>query len=381
MTQDSRIYLDNNSTTGLDPMVFKAMQYDLCSIPRNPSSIHSFGRDARNELTRAKRTIAESFKVMPDELLFSSGATESNNHLLRGFLKAVFPKTVITTKLEHISVYKLIQEYEESGGDVLYLETGENGCATPDSLQNALTPNTALIVLMAVNNETGVKTDYKKVAELAHLRQIPFVMDAVALLGKEPFEIVPGVAAASFSGHKLHAPKGVGITYLNSQYELPPLIAGGGQQMGMRSGTYNLSGIIGFSKAIELLDNVLFHSKNEMEKLRDYFEQSLLEKLSDVVINGDKNPRICNTSNIAFLGLDGESLLMNLDLKGLAASHGSACSSGSLAPSRILSEMGYSKKRVESSIRFSLSRFTTSAEIDHALSIIVDVVCKMRSIL
>jgi len=378
MTKDERIYLDNNSSTPLDPLVFEAMLFDLCQIPRNPSSIHSFGREARNELTKARRAIADVIKVSPDELIFSSGATESNNFLLKGFLKNIFPKQVITTKLEHSSIFKLIEKYRMEGGAVHYLPVGEYGAPLIEDIQEALEVDTGLIVLMAVNNETGVKTNYQEIAKLAYASGVPYIIDGVALLGKEPFEMCAGISAITFSGHKLHAPKGIGFTYLSSEYDLPSLIEGGGQEHGARAGTHNLSGILGLSKAIEILPGLLPDKTLYMEKLRTFFETSLLDQLQDIKINGT-GERICNTSNIAFLGLDGESLLMNLDLNKVAASHGSACSSGSLAPSRILMEMGYSKERVGASLRFSISRMTTQKEIERAISIIVDVVKKMRA--
>ncbi|MCH9632583.1 MAG: Cysteine desulfurase NifS [Chlamydiae bacterium] len=379
MALDSRIYLDNNSTTVLDPEVLDAMQFDLCNVPRNPSCIHSFGRDARNELIRAKRVIADAFEVSSEEIYFSSGATESNNFLLKGFLKKIFPKTVITTKLEHSSIFRIVEEYQKNGGDVCFLPVDKVGAPKLDDLKKVIGKQTGLLTLMAVNNETGVKTDYESFAQLAKEHNVPFVIDGVALLGKEPFKVVDGISAVSFSGHKLHAPKGIGITYLSDEFDLDPLIIGGNQQNSMRAGTHNLSGILGFSKAIELLQSILPHETLKMQKMRDRFEKTLQEKLENVLINGEGN-RICNTSSIAFLGCDGESLLMSLDMQGVAASHGSACSSGSLAPSRILSAMGYPKERVESSIRFSISRFTTDSEIDRAIAIIVDVVKQMRNL-
>ncbi len=379
LAKDNRIYLDNNSTTAIDPLVLQAMQFDLCSIPRNPSSVHSFGREARNELTRAKRAIADSFGVSSEEIYFSSGATESNNFLLKGFFKRIFPKTVITTEIEHSSIYKLVQEYQKAGGKVIFLPVDETGAPKVSDLQNALGKESGLMTFMAINNETGVKTDYSTFADLAYQSQVPFVVDGVALLGKEPFKMHQGISAMSFSGHKLHAPKGIGLTYLSEDYALDPLIAGGGQQKGMRAGTQNLAGILGLSKAVEILSNLLPDKTTYMETLRDHFEKILHDHLEDICINGSAK-RICNTSNIAFLGCDGESLAMNLDMHGVAASYGSACSSGSLASSRILKSMGLPKERVESSIRFSVSRFTTTEEIERAASIIIDVVKQMRSL-
>lgn len=379
LEKDSRIYLDNNSTTAIDPRVLQAMQFDLCSIPRNPSSVHSFGREALNELIRAKRAIADSFQVSSEELYFSSGATESNNFLLKGFFKRIFPKTVITSAIEHSSVFKIIQEYQKAGGNVVFLPVDERGAPSVSDLQNALEKECGLMTFMAVNNETGVKTDYAAFAQLAYQHRVPFIVDGVALLGKEPFKMLKGISAMSFSGHKFHAPKGIGLTYLSEDYELEPLIAGGGQQKGMRAGTQNLAGILGLSKAIEILAEVLPDSTELMAAHRDHFEKILHDQLCDIFINGSAE-RICNTSNIAFLGCDGESLLMNLDMHGVAASHGSACSSGALAPSRILTSMGLSKERVESSIRFALSRFTTKEEVERAALIIIDVVKQMRAL-
>lgn len=378
MDKNSRIYLDNNATTALDPLVYEAMQFDFGPIPYNPSAIHSFGRDGRNELTKARRIISASLNIDPQELIFSSGGSESNNFLLHGFFKQIFPKKVISSRIEHSSIYKNIENYAKAGGVVEYLPIGEQGMPMPQDLLQAITSDTGLIVIMAVNNETGVKTDLKAFADIAYKHRVPLIVDGVSLLGKEPFALFEGIAAMSFSAHKLHGPKGIGLTYLNQEYDLAPLILGGGQENGHRAGTHNLAGILGFAKAIELLDHLLPEATIQMQKKRDYFEQKLFQELKDVMINGSAE-RICNTSNLAFLGLDGESLLMNLDLKGVAASHGSACSSGSLAPSRTLLQMGLSKERVTSSIRFSLSRMTSWQEIDQALSIIIDIVKKMRS--
>lgn len=374
----NRIYLDNNATTALDPKVFEAMCFDLCQIPRNPSSVHSFGQEARNELTRARRVIADSLGVEPEELLFSSGGSESNNYLLKGFFELIFPKQVITTRLEHSSILKNVEAYKLRGGSVQYLPVNQHGAPRIEDLRDAISEKTGLIVLMAVNNETGVKTDLQAFAKLAEEKNIPFIVDGVALMGKEPFKIFPGITAMSFSAHKFHGPKGVGITYLKSDYELPSMILGGGQEEGKRAGTHNLGGILGLSKAIELLDDHLPQETHRMENLRAKFESELQSRLEGVHVNGE-GPRICNTSCLAFDGVDGESLMMNLDLQGIACSHGSACSSGSLKPSRVLSEMGLDPKRIHSSLRFALSRMTTEEEINRAVDIIEKTVKEMRA--
>lgn len=374
---DTRIYLDNNATTGIDPQVLEAMLFDLCQMPRNPSSVHSFGQEARNELTKARRIVADILNVLPEELVFTSGGTESNNTLLQGFFKKIFPKEIITTKIEHNCVYKNILKYQESGGKVTFLDPGVHGTVKPEDLEKAITPETGLIVLMAVNNETGVKLDIEAVGEIAYRNKIPFISDGVALLGKEPFKVPQGVSAMSFSGHKLHGPKGIGLTYLSQDYEIEPLIIGGKQENESRAGTHNLSGILGFSKAIELLESLLPKMTSHMQKMRDLFEKSLIEKLDFVKVNGE-GERICNTSNLAFTGLDGESLMITLDMQGIACSHGSACQTGSLTPSRILSEMGYKKDRLNSSLRFAVSRNTTQQEILRAVDIITQVATQMK---
>lgn len=375
--EDQRIYLDNNATTALDREVFEAMCFDLSQIPRNPSSVHSFGQEARNALSRARRLIAASLGVDPEEILFSSGGSESNNHLLQGFFKKIFPKKVVSTRLEHSSILKNVLKYEESGGKVVFLPVDEQGAPRLSDLEKELGLQTGLIVVMAVNNETGVKTDLEGFAKVAKEHRVPLIVDGVALLGKEPFKVIDGIAAMSFSGHKLHGPKGVGFTYLSSQYDLEPLILGGGQEEGNRAGTHNLAGILGMAKAIEILNHYLPQESERIESLRNHFEAELQKRLNNIQING-LGKRICNTSSLAFEGVDGESLLMNLDLKGIACSHGSACSSGSIAPSRVLTEMGLGHDRVSSSLRFSLSRMTTKEEIDRAIDLIVEVVNKMK---
>ncbi len=376
---DKRIYLDNNATTALDPFVLRAMHFDLCAVPRNPSSIHSFGREARNELIKARRTVASALGVSPEEIFFSSGGSESNNFLTKGFLREIFPGEVITTRFEHSTILKNVEEYAAKGGKVTYLTPGPRGAPLFEEVEKAIGPDTALLIFMAVNNETGVETDWERLAALASVRRIPFIVDGVALLGKKRFTVPKGVTAMSFSGHKLHAPKGIGVTYLSSSGRISPLIIGGGQESGLRAGTHNLAGIIGMAKAVELLEDCLPFGEANMERLRNLFEGRLQSELQNVLINGE-GKRICNTSNLAFTGIDGEALMMALDMNGLAASHGSACSSGSLSPSKVLGYMGYSKDRVASSLRFSLCRHTTEEEIERAVDLIVRIVRSMPSL-
>ncbi len=326
-------------------------------------------------MTRARRSIAEYFNVKPAELIFTSSGTEAANMVLKGV-----QGHLITTSLEHSAIYATAKHLFEEEQDVTFLSAGARGSVAANQVKSAIKPETKLIAIMAANNETGVKSDIEDIARVAEEEGIPLFVDAVALVGKEPFEIPSGVSALCFSGHKFHGPKGIGGLLLRSSFKIPPLISGGHQEHNLRAGTENVAGILALEEAFAILREEMPEASCLMEELRDDFERQIKERLSDVIINGT-GPRVCNTSNLSFPGLDGESLLMNFDLAGLAASHGAACSSGSLEPSRVLLNMGLPKERARSSIRFSLSRFTTREEINRAVEIIVRVAGEMRSCL
>ncbi len=368
----NRIYLDNNATTALDPLVLEAMQPDLTSIPANPSSIHHFGKEARKRLAKAHHTLADYFNVKPHELIFTSGGTEAINMVLKGFFFLYPQEHIITTALEHSAVFEVIKLFEQRGAQVTYLKTGERGAATPEQVREAIQSDTKMIVLSAANSETGVKTDIEGIAKIAEERGIFYFVDGVALLGKESFTITGGVSAMAFSGHKLHAPKGSGLAFVRSPHKLVPLLHGGGQENNMRCGTENLASIVGIAKAIDLLSEKLPNATTHMKTLRDTFETELKKIAPTIRVNGT-GPRLPNTSNISFPGVNGEELLINLDLQGIATSHGSACASGAHEPSRVLIDMGYPKKRVASAIRFSLSRHTTLQEIERTLAILREI--------
>jgi cysteine desulfurase len=371
-----RIYLDNNATTALDPRVFDAMLPALAALPANPSSVHAFGQAARAQLVRARESIAAYFRVKPHEMIFTSGGTESINHILRGTFASA-PGHLITSDLEHSSIYNTATLLEKCGCSVTYLKGGLRGGVIPEQIKDALRPNTKLIMLGAVNSETGVKTDIEAIGEIALQAGVPFAVDGVALLGKEPFNLTPGISAIAFSGHKLHAPKGIGLTILRPSFNPEPLITGGEQEHSKRAGTENLAGILGLAKAIALLNEELPTGTERMRQLRDRFEQELMQQLTDISIIGE-GARVVNTSCLSFGGVEGETLLMKLDLAGLAASHGSACASGALEPSRVLRNMGLAREKAASALRFSLSRQTTSADIDDALTLIRHTVSSLR---
>jgi cysteine desulfurase len=369
------IYLDNNATTGLDSRVVEAMLQELSLQPSNPSSTHFFGRQAKQKLQHSRETIAKFLNVKAHEILFTSGGTEALNMLIRGTLQA--GGHAITSNVEHSCVHNTLTALISQGVDVSFLPAGLLGTVDAEAIRAALRPSTRLIVLSAANSETGVKIDMEKIARVAEEAHIPFIVDGVSLLGKELFTIPSGVTAMGFSGHKLHGPKGAGFAFLRSSFKIPPLLTGGDQEFGMRAGTENLPGIIGMAKAVELLSTELPIATHRMAVLRDKLESGLLVHANPVIVNG-MGPRIANTCNLSFPNVRGEDLLIALDMAGIAVSHGSACTSGAMQPSRILLEMGVPHPIAQSAIRFSLSRFTTEEEIDICIQSTSQIVSRLR---
>lgn len=372
------IYLDNNATTFVDPRVTELILDALQTVQGNPSSIHSFGQNVRNKISKARSSIASVLGVKPTELVFTSGGTEGMNMLIRGLALVKKKGHIITSLAEHSCVFSTMKELEQLGFQVTYIEPGLLGAATPEAVEQSIRPDTIMIALMAVNNETGVKTDIASIAATAESTGIPVLVDGVSLMGKELFSIPSGVSAIAFSGHKFHAPQGTGMVFVRSGLKLKPLLAGGEQEFGRRPGTENVIGILALAKAVLILSDELPLASEKMLYLRKRFEGALQAELPEIYINGE-GPRTVNVSNVAFRGVDGESLLMGLDSAGIAASHGSACSSGALEPSRILLSMGIAQELVRSSLRFSFSRFTTEQEIDVAVSVIIRLVRHMRN--
>jgi len=369
-----RIYLDNNATTILDPRVFKAMLQDLSGPPANPSSVHSFGQKARGLLTQARQKTAHFFGVKPEEVIFTSGGTESV-HLMLQSLKS--KGHLITTAIEHSCVYKTVQKLEEQGCEVDYLPVSLWGAPTIEQIKAAIHSDTKAMVFSASNAETGVKIDLDEISQLAEERQIPLLIDAVAFIGKEPFQLPKGVSALALSGHKFHGPKGVGALIARSSFKIQPQLLGGSQEFQKRAGTENLAGILGLTEALSIYKEKELEIFDHITSLRLHLEKRLTSEISDVLIQGE-GPRVSNTTNVAFLGVEGEALLMHLDLTGIAVSHGSACSSGALEPSRVLTQMGIDRKIARSSIRISLSRFTTREEIDRFVDTCAHLVKKLK---
>ncbi|MBI3236660.1 MAG: cysteine desulfurase [Chlamydiales bacterium] len=372
-----RIYLDNNATTQVDPRVFKIVADELQAPPSNPSSAHWFGQEAKKRLICAREQIAGYLKVKPQEILFTSGGTESMNLLIHGLLLHTKKGHLLTSNIEHPCVHKTLESYASQGLDIEELPTGLFGAVQVEQIARAIRPDTNAMVFTAVSSETVVKHDIQAIGELCHRHGIPLIIDGVALLGKEIFEIPPGVMAIGFSGHKIHAPKGVGFAYLRSHLQIAPHHLGGEQEYGKRAGTENLPAILGLAHAVSLLEKTQEEDLRRIGALKEHLESVLCKEIPPVVING-LGPRVANTSNLCFPGVDGEDLLLFLDLAGIAISHGSACSSGSLEPSRVLINMGLQMTLAKSSIRFSLSRYTTKEEIDFCIEKVIEIVNKLR---
>ena len=373
-----RIYLDHNATTPIDSDVLKVVIEGLKETG-NPSSVHFDGQQSRRKLEASRESIARFLQVRPEEIIFNSGGTEGAHFFLDGIMKMHPKGHLLTSSVEHACVYRSAEHLLKRGYEVSFLPVGPWGAPLPQQVEEAIRPDTRLICLMAANNETGTITDSAAIAEIAKKHEIPFVVDGVTLLGKERFHIPEGISGMFFSGHKIHAPRGIGFCFCRRGLKLNPTFLGGLQEFNKRAGTENIAGIMGLAKAVELFrDGNLEKYTQQMRDFRNTFEKGLFQELQDIVINGE-GPRISNTSNLSFLGLEGEVLLIQLDLlAGISASHGSACASGTLEPSRILTNMGLPASRTRSALRFSLSRTTTEEEVNKAVGFIVDLVKKLR---
>ncbi|MEX0961723.1 MAG: cysteine desulfurase family protein [Simkaniaceae bacterium] len=359
-----RLYFDYNATTPLHPRVIDALILYLSKFHGNPSSLHQDGQNAKKILNNSRTLIADFLGVREDEIFFTSGCTEALNHLLTHFQKNY---TIFSSKLEHAAVYEVIKDSAE------FLSTDET-LQIPKEKWKELEPG-SLLVLSYANSETGMITPIEEIGAYLASRGIPFLVDGAQALGKIPFKIPKGVTAMTFSAHKFGGPKGVGFFFLKKGIKLSPFIKGGQQELFLRAGTENLMGIVGMSAAIKSVKKEGFFSSS----LRDHFEKTLLTEIPSTRINGIE-PRLPNTSNIAFLGLPAEEILIHLDLEGIAASHGSACASGSLEPSRVLINMGYDLDRVRSSIRFSFGYGIDKDSIDEGVLKIAKIIKHLRQV-
>ena len=387
-----RIYFDHNATTPVEPAVLDAMLPFFSADFGNAASIHTPGQRARSAVETAREQVAALLNARPQEIVFTSGGTESDNHAIFGIVRnaAGATKHVVTTQIEHEAVLNACQALEKEGGivagnrpaiEVTYLPVDANGLVDPESVREAIRPQTALITIMHANNELGTVQPLEAIGVIAAQNDIFFHTDAVQSAGKIPVDVnVLGVDLLAISGHKFYAPKGIGALYIRGGTRLRQLLYGGHHQRGFRPGTENVPGIVGLGKAAEISRLSLAEDATRVSALRDELERSLLARVPHARANAASAPRTPNTTNLIFPGLEGEALIIALDLKGLACSTGAACSSGAVEPSHVLTAIGLSPEDARASIRFSLGRHTTHAEIAAALEIVPAAVAQLREL-
>jgi cysteine desulfurase len=375
------IYLDNNATTAVDPQVLDAMLPYLKEQYGNPSSAYTFGKKVARAIDQAREQVAGLMHCDPAEIVFTSCGTESDNSAIQSALLIDRDrKHIVTSKVEHSAVLRHAEALARRGYEITLLDVDENGLLDLSALEEAIRPDTAIVSLMWANNETGVLFPIEEVAAICQRKQTIFHTDAVQAAGKIPIDLQSGaIQFLSLSGHKLHAPKGVGALYVNRRTRFNPFLIGGSQEQKRRGGTHNTASIVALGKAAELAAEYLPEETARVKNLRDEFEQQVTARISGVQINGDREHRLPNTANIAIEGVDSEGLLIVLDQKGVCCSAGSACTAGSLEPSHVLKAMGFSTERARASLRFSFGRFNTEDEVSSAAGILATAVEKVRS--
>ena len=375
-----RVYLDNNATTPVLPEVFDAMRPYFTERFGNASSIHHHGQETRAAVEDARESVAQLLGCSAAEVVFTSGGTESDNIAIAGWVAA--GDHVITSSVEHHAVLHACKHLEKIGCEVTVLPVDGRGLIDPLDVRPALRPNTKLISVMMANNETGVLQPVEDIGKIAAEANVLFHTDAVQAAAKVPVNVRQiGCDAISISGHKIHAPQGVGALYVKKGTRLQPLFHGGRHERSRRAGTENVPGIVGLGKAAELAKQALDRGDDrKVAAMRDRLQDGILAQIEDARINGEGAPRVPNTTNIRFDGIEGEALEIALDLKGLAVSTGAACSSGAVEPSHVLIAMGLRPDEARSSIRFSLGKQTTEEDIDFALAIVRETVARLRTI-
>jgi cysteine desulfurase len=379
-----RIYLDHNATTPVDPAVLDAMLPFFSAEFGNASSIHAFGQRARSAVETAREQVASLLNARPQEIIFTSGGTESDNHAIFGAIANASGSTkhIITSTIEHEAVLNTCQALEtQQCVAVTYLPVSREGLIDPAAVRRALRPDTVLITIMHANNELGTVQPLEEIGRIAADADVYFHTDAVQSIGKIPVDVKAlQLDLLSLSGHKFYAPKGIGALYIKSGTRLRQLLFGGHHQRGFRPGTENVPGIVGLGKAAELARLALAEDAARISALRDQFERELLARIPDCFANAANPPRTPNTTNLTFPGIEGEALIISLDLKGLACSTGAACSSGAVEPSHVLTAIGLSSSEARASIRFSLGRHSTPQQISAAIEIIPAAVAQLRKL-
>ena len=375
------VYLDNAATTKIDETVMKDVIDCYTNKFGNASSIYKIGRDARACVEDSREKIAKIFNSKPEEIYFTSGGSEADNMAVKGIAHAYRNKGkhIITSKIEHPAVLETCKALEKEGFLVTYIGVDENGIVDLEELKSAIRPDTILISIMIANNEIGTIEPIKEIGEIAKEHNIIFHTDAVQAVGALKIDVKAlNIDAMSLSGHKFYGPKGIGALYLKQGIVIDKLICGGHQEKNKRAGTENVPAIVGMAKALELAYEGMEERDKKIKELRDYYEENIIEKIPYIKLNGDKNNRLPGTSNISFRFIEGEGLLLNLDLKGICASSGSACTSGSLDPSHVLLAIGLTHEVAHGSLRISIGKYNTKDEIDYLIASLVEIVGRLR---
>jgi len=379
-----RVYLDNNSTTPIDPRVRAAIEPYLNEVFGNPSNLHCFGRDAAEGIARAREQVADFLNARPEEIFFTSGGTEANNWAVKGVAVAQMlerGRHIVTSPIEHASILGSVQYLSEQGWQVTYLPVDSYGVVDPAAVQKALTKQTALVSVMLANNEIGTIEPIKEIAAVCKNAGVLFHTDAVAAAGKMKIDVRElGVDLLTISGHKIHAPKGVGVLFIREGVKIHPLIHGGHHEKGRRAGTENIIGIVAMGTACTILKNEWQSHAAKMLLLRRRLEEEILSRVPDVRLNGHPENRLVNTSHFSVAYVEGEALLMNLDLEGIAVASGSACSSGEPEPSPTVKAINIPPLFRNSVVRFSLGKETTEEDIDYTVAVFERVVKRLRDI-
>lgn len=377
------VYMDYSATTPVKKEVLDAMLPYFSEHFGNPSSLYSIAQESKEALERARGQVASLIGAKANEVFFTAGGSEADNWALEGVADALKDKGnhIITTKIEHHAILHTAEYLEKHGIDVTYLDVDAEGRVNPEDVEKAITDKTVLISIMMVNNEVGTIEPIKEIAEIAHNHGILLHTDAVQALGNVPIDVDNmGIDLISMSGHKIYGPKGVGALYIRKGTKISNFIHGGAQEMKKRAGTENLAGIVGFGKAAELAKENLESHINRVSELRDYFISEVTSKIPDTIVNGSMEHRHPGNANISFEYIEGESMLILLDMNGISVSTGSACSSKSLTPSHVLSAMGIPVERIHGTLRFTIGDPTTKEDIDYVIEKLVEIVQKLREL-
>ena len=378
------IYFDNAASTAVHPEVVKEMLPYFDVEYGNPSSIHQFGRKAKNAIQKARKQVAALVGAESDEILFTSCGTESNNTILDGVLTSnsePYPEHIITSSIEHEAVLQPCKEFENVGIKITYIPVDEHGIVNPDEITNSINSHTVLVSIMFANNEVGTIQPIKEISEICKKYQIPLHTDAVQAVGKIPINVKDlGVDALSISSHKINGPKGIGALFIKKGLMVTPQILGGGQENGMRSGTENVASIVGFGKACEIAKERLNRNISHFETLHSSILSKITKEISHVKLNGHPEKRIFNNVHLTFMGVNGEDLIIKLDEHGIAASTGSACSVHTQKASHVLKAMGFNHEQITGSLRISFGYMNTLDEIDQTVEVLKKVVSELRSV-